>query len=1351
MHTSRILKGKSEDVVGIFTSSDVCVQNTITKLCVTADLDEVAAFLEAGKAKKLPLNNSVRQKYTSGPISIQLCHSKAFRKVDENDRSLSYGNHAKRSTHSLEEVSRSLDEVMASGKAIMASLASANSTNIDAKHLSGEPTTVKRAEPRGSGTSTKRETYDLCEIADIIDNGVCEGISLEHSLDCVSGELNGSKRENGTCPTRIKRDTYDLNDVASKLDECSQQSGTSLELEDLLRDLGCEGEDFSDPASSSTTHKRGTYDLEHVSGKLDDGLSSGKCLEDSLEQISVVDDKQSSNHSDKKKRGTYDLSDVSRKLDESVNSSDSLEPNVLDHAVYEKRRTYNLNDISNELDKSLNSVRDLENSLELMSSAGPEVCSSAEIKRRTYDLTDVDLNLLPTNQDMVEKLVCNNNTIECRNVPDQQTSVNMVALPTSKKGTGDVSKHESISEKRNTYTFDDVTAIDVSFSSDSDAKNLNSAPSKNLLCENSVHSDGRGKPEGIFKPDRVPSDKGSHKELTPALWMTQMKDLGNSPRKVSTEKTQNGSALGKKNIALDSSGHAMKNGKQEVKGSSGKSSSDPKASPKARLGSSSSSRSTSFRSPRSTREKRSLSSSGLKARSAPRSKSLSGSASTSGLGSSIKRSRSVSSSPKSELKSSSTPEISSSLPPKDDLLANLKEVSPGVRNYLTNKLGLSEEQCIAVHRRLSSGSQEPTEPPSSEHRKTYSLDDVAHSLDIATSHGLPMTSVLDNLESEPENRASEEGIECHGNNSEMDERKGQQHHSSSSVMEDKGHSEQSSIEKSESLTRDKLQSTSVKSKFPLNRRSYTLSNGSADGKTSSKDTITSLDNICQFKLNTKKAVYKPSAKLHSFSHLVGGKSVRLRNLKGGLNETKRNTYTLESVAESLEKAQDAGVQMIDALKRLSGSCAAEESESSAEKRNTYSLEDVSNTLESAAVSRVPIVDTLEKIADPDGTENVKSIERGTPLRSSKKKAPPKPKRTFRKPEIKFVADSFVIEYYTSPDKSQSTSSEPGVSDSIVAETVNQIDFGDTGKGHGKEEIDGAKVTGKKGKVESSAVAKESRNRNTEAPKQAGTYKVVTDLDDLLVKLAAEVDKTRESTSSDSERSSISQDFTSSSLNLVEESGEDLSKNDEPVFVDRSCPASFEANEDLLSDTSSQKTIVKELCDTECKNGAYILLGKTEKESEESTDVMKSDYPAGKSKEAITNEEKAVFIKVAGDCSNVENEVPLLTILDSETCSSVKAGDEFDYLHGPGESKSEIKNEVDGDIKERTSDTEEISSSDDLENTTDEEPLDVADDVNENHAPEDDSMVDPVDDGTQLVDTSEDDVLIKSKTTEGFYI
>ena len=1306
MYTSSILKEKRGNIAGIFTSSEVCVQNTtITKLCMTADLDEVAAFLEAGKAKTLPLNNSVRQKYTSGPISIQICHSKAFKKADEGERSLSYGNHVKRSTYSLEEASRSLDEVMASGKAIMASLASGNSTNNDGRHLSDEPSTVKQAEPRGSGPLTKRGTYDLCEVADIVDKGVRKGISLEDSLDGVSGELNGNKRENGMYPTRIKRDTYDLNDVALKLDECSQQSGTSLKLEDLLRELGCEEEDLSDVVSSSSRDKRGTYDLNHVSGELDDSLSSGKCLEDSLEQMSLVDNNQSLNRSDKdkEKRGTYDLSDVSSKLDESVNSSDSLEPNASDHAVYEKRRTYDLNDVSNELDKSLNSAQNLEYSLEVLSSAGPEVCSSAEIKRRTYDLTDVDLNL-PTNQDMVEKLLSNNNTIECGNLPDPQTSGKMVELPNSQKAAGGASvpKFESSSEKRKTYTLDDV-----SFSNDSDNKNLNSAVSKNFVCQNHILSDNHGKPEGIFQPVRTAFDKGS--------------------QKVSTEKTKNGSSLGKKKIASDSSRHAMKNGKQQVKGSSVKLSSDPKTSPKARLGSSSSSRSNSVRSPGWTSEKHFQSSSALKARSSPRSKSLSGSASTSDLSSSSKRSKSVSSSPKSGLKSSSTPEISSASPSKDDLLENLKEVSPGVRNYLTNKLGLSEEQCLAVHKRLSSGSQEPSEPPSSEQHKTYSLDDVAHSLDIATSRGLPMTSVLDNLESEPENCASEEGIECHGNNS-------------SSVMENKGHSEQNGIEIA-SLRSVKL------SKFSLNRRTYTLGDGSADSKSSGKDITTSLENLCQFKLNAKKTVYKPSAKLHSFSHLLGGKSAqsRLRNLRG-FNETKRNTYTLESVAENLEKAQDAGVPMIDALKRLSGSCADEKSESSVEKRKTYSLEDVSDTLESAAASGVPIADALQKITtDPGGTENGKSIERGTPLRSSKRKAPPKPKRTFRKPEIKFEADSFVIEYYTLPNKPQSTSSEPDVSDSIVAETVKRIDFGDAGKVDGKEEIDGAKVTGvtqgKERKAESSAVVKEPWNRNKEAPRQAGTHKVVTDLDNLLVKLAAEVDKTRESTSSGSERSSISQDCTNSSTNLVE-SAEDLSKNAEPVFVEQ----------DSLSDTS-QKTSVKELV-REYENGLPISLDKTKGGScWESTRVLKSDHPAqvGKSKEAISNEENAVLVKAAGDCSNLENEV---SIPDSETCSNVKAGDEFDYLHGPGESKSEIKHEVDGDsnIKDQKSDTEEILSSDDLENITDEEPLGVTDDLDESLTPEDDIGVDPVGDGTQLVDTSQGDVLIKSKPVcKGFYI
>jgi hypothetical protein len=114
-----------------------------------------------------------------------------------------------------------------------------------------------------------------------------------------------------------------------------------------------------------------------------------------------------------------------------------------------------------------------------------------------------------------------------------------------------------------------------------------------------------------------------------------------------------------------------------------------------------------------------------------------------------------------------------------------------------------------------------------------------------------------------------------------------------------------------------LESNVTDLKFPTSSKTHILGNGSSFVESPIGKSPT-IDN--QFKLVRKKAVYKPSAMLRSFSHLLGGKSSQatLRRSRGKMDPSKRNTYTLESVAESLEKAQDAGVPMLDALKRLSG-------------------------------------------------------------------------------------------------------------------------------------------------------------------------------------------------------------------------------------------------------------------------------------------------------------------------------------------------------------------------------------------------------------------------------------------------
>ena len=167
-------------------------------------------------------------------------------------------------------------------------------------------------------------------------------------------------------------------------------------------------------------------------------------------------------------------------------------------------------------------------------------------------------------------------------------------------------------------------------------------------------------------------------------------------------------------------------------------------------------------------------------------------------------------------------------------------------------------------------------------------------------------------------------------------------------------------------------------------------------------------------------------------------------------------------------------------------------------------------METAAAAGVPIADTLRTIADPDTddvfvTPKPDDVAVETP-KPAKKKAPPKPKRTFSncsKPEIKFVADSFVIEYYPStPRRTQSESSAQNRSPKSQGNYVNVCISGSDG-------TDGKSVSSS----DESQADKEKDGmqiKNDQSAKRAEgekpTTKVVSDLDSLLLKLAAEVQK-----------------------------------------------------------------------------------------------------------------------------------------------------------------------------------------------------------------------------------------------------
>ena len=212
-----------------------------------------------------------------------------------------------------------------------------------------------------------------------------------------------------------------------------------------------------------------------------------------------------------------------------------------------------------------------------------------------------------------------------------------------------------------------------------------------------------------------------------------------------------------------------------------------------------------------------------------------------------------------------------------------------------------------------------------------------------------------------------------------------------------------------------------------------------------------------------------------------------------------------------------------------GSCQSAPSEELAEKRRTYNLEDLSNTLETAAAGGEPIVDTLRKIADPssmpdqddDEVFDTQSEVSETPEPQPKKIPPPKPKRTFSnssKAEIKFVSDSFVIEYYTSPPrKSQSNSGVP--TEKSSTQEKYDVKSNEAVKikpnlyvNHTivQDAIEGKSIS--PSNQSQSLKGETVKERNPPSPKsrkfesQKPTTEVVSDLDCLLLKLAAEVEK-----------------------------------------------------------------------------------------------------------------------------------------------------------------------------------------------------------------------------------------------------
>ena len=798
-------------------SIKICKQNITNSPVIAGSAAAISDSDQRSRQNQNKANlSSVKQYSNSQTISSDVIESTRSNIVSNSNGETS--STANRRTYSLEKVSKSLDEVMASGKAILDALAAVNGTPI--KSGVGNQLTTNALTTNGRADLTKRGTYDLDQVSHFLDTSVNNRGVLETSLQDISHDFSTENPSSSS----VKRYTYDLDTVSTELDQASEQNSS---INEILFSLS-----LDQKKDSSDARKRGTYDLEKVETALDDSLDSGKSVENAESDCSP---KKTQN-----RRGTYGLSNVSNQLDQSMDASivSDSSSNATASRQSVKRDTYNLSDVSDLLNSSVNSGKSIDKSLDQI--------SSAEHKRRTYDLSES--NLISAEQLTIEDISDNNNTI-----------------PANKQSSSDDSLTDTVpkSEKRNTYILED---------SGKSSGQLNLGKSSEKLSQNDSNAKAV---DGVLVELGLDKEDGKKEtDLTPNQWIEHMNGLKATPSVPMTTPILSPLKLTLGPKKADTT-------KDNV---------------------------------RSTQKIFALT---VKKQS---SQTISGASSSSALNSQTEseiRSRSMSdSNVRDQLKSRSSPNFTTNTPNTDKVpprSESLEEISPGIRNYLANKLGLSVEQCIAVHRRLNPESV-PDASSKLENRKTYSLDDVAHSLDIATSQGLPMTEVLDNLDVKPTNNDNKSDKNL-GNG----EKQKSDVNSTSKETEKPVCSADNDIEMTSAKPQAlDLETKTTKSKVSVNSKTYikTNGNGFVGSPTTKSPTIDS-----QFKLVRKKAVYKPSAKLQSFSHLLGagnGNQVPLQMARRKMEALKRNTYTLESVAESLEKAQDAGIPMLDALKRLSG-------------------------------------------------------------------------------------------------------------------------------------------------------------------------------------------------------------------------------------------------------------------------------------------------------------------------------------------------------------------------------------------------------------------------------------------------
>ena len=218
--------------------------------------------------------------------------------------------------------------------------------------------TLDEDQTLGSVEAEKRGTYDFEEVSNILD----QSADVETLKRLSQQQDGGTLDEDQTLGSVVteKRGTYDLEEISNILD----QSAEVETLETLSQQQDGETVDESQTLGSVVAEKRGTYDLEEVSNILDQNADvetnktlsqqqDGETLGESQMLGSVVAEK----------RGTYDL-EVSNILDQSADvetlktlsqqqDGETLgEDQTLGSVEVEKRGTYDLEEVSNILDQS---------------------------------------------------------------------------------------------------------------------------------------------------------------------------------------------------------------------------------------------------------------------------------------------------------------------------------------------------------------------------------------------------------------------------------------------------------------------------------------------------------------------------------------------------------------------------------------------------------------------------------------------------------------------------------------------------------------------------------------------------------------------------------------------------------------------------------------------------------------------------------------------------------------------------------------------------------------------------------------------------------------------------------------